>query len=432
MDHILENMKLFNTSSKRLVLFAQTVRLATLQSEYGWKLLTLGFNMFMNKTRITEEEMKDVIGKLPGPTNGTQFQEVINSMIVYDLLMFNGTSEYDSWMRMEWQRFTIMSIPGFSREVQSLLYNAGKLKPLDDWYVVQLTELIMMKLTMLSLNASSAKDIDTLLSSNLDVGVTPEFLKAQKDFLKKNKVSPKILEGVYYSDLSSKMFSSLIYVNDSYGSCVEPAENLPHISPKNVNNTEALAKDVDAIIDKVKESNNTNIGEICLKELFLLKLLTMSNYDEVEVAWRDITVMKWANMSDMEGAAGAAFAPNTYLALRLYILLNESTILELVEQELKLFVQTDNVTKQAEEAMHEKLIKVAESGTIQASEFDSMYSSPMPAANRRAMSARDEIVEPITTEKVSTVETTHGSPQGVAATSTVDAGDATAGTPASQ
>ncbi|KAL3194042.1 hypothetical protein MRX96_001949 [Rhipicephalus microplus] len=158
----------------------QAVRFGTLKSEYGWKLLTLGFNMFSNKTHITEGEMKAVINKLPGFANGTQFQAVMNSMIVYDLLILNGTSDYDSWMKLEWQRFTITLVPSFSRKVQSLLSMSGSLKLIGEWYIVQLSELIMMKLTMLSLNASYTKDIDALLSKNPDVGVTPQFIESQK------------------------------------------------------------------------------------------------------------------------------------------------------------------------------------------------------------------------------------------------------------
>ncbi|KAH7972842.1 hypothetical protein HPB52_017919 [Rhipicephalus sanguineus] len=169
----------------------KTVSLATSQSEHGWKLLTLGFNMFSKKTHITEKEMIDVIAKLPGPTFGIHFQETINSMIVYDLVMFNGTSDYEAWMRMQWRRFTIIAAPAFSQEVQNQLSIAESLKPMDDLYVVQLDQLIIMKLSMLSLNASYSADIDALLSKNLDVGVTSEFLKEQKDFLSKNNVSAK-------------------------------------------------------------------------------------------------------------------------------------------------------------------------------------------------------------------------------------------------
>ncbi|KAL1484134.1 hypothetical protein MTO96_011705 [Rhipicephalus appendiculatus] len=158
---ISENMKLFNSSSKRLVLFAQAVSLGTQQSEYGWKLLTLGFDMFRNKTHITEKEMKDVIGTLPGPTYGIQFQMVINSIIVYDLLIFNGTNDYDSWRSMVWQRLTIMAVSIVSRKIQSQLSTAGLLKTINDWYVTQLTELIMLRLIMMSDTYSS----DTVVSS---------------------------------------------------------------------------------------------------------------------------------------------------------------------------------------------------------------------------------------------------------------------------
>ncbi|XP_075723959.1 uncharacterized protein LOC142766032 [Rhipicephalus microplus] len=429
---IYENMILFNTTSRRLSLFAQAVRFGTLKSEYGWKLLTLGFNMFSNKTHIMEGEMKAVINKLPGFANGTQFQAVMNSMIVYDLLILNGTSDYDSWMKLEWQRFTITLVPSFSRKVQSLLSMSGSLKLIGEWYIVQLSELIMMKLTMLSLNASYTKDIDALLSKNPDVGVTPQFIESQKDFLKNSGVSLKILQSVYDSDLSSKMFSSLIYVNNSDGSCVEPAKNIPPISLTNMNNTEALAEDVDAILYRVEEISNTQIGDICTKELFLLKLLTMTPYDEAEVAWRDIIVMKWTNMTDMEGAAREAFSPATEVALRLYTGLNESAVNNLIKKELKSFVPTDNVTEQAEAAMHDKLINVTKNFPFQARNVYSMNTYPMQAAGPTEMSIQGEIVDSVTTGKFSTGDIIGGSQQGLAATSTVDAIDDSTGTPASQ
>lgn len=447
MKELFESIRLFGTTSKRLVLFAQTVSLGTSQSEYGWKLLTLGFNMFSNKTHITEKEMIDVIAKLPGPTLGIQFQETINSMIVYDLVTFNGTSDYEAWMRMEWRRFTIVAAPAFSQEVQNHLSIAGSLNPMDDLYAMQLEQLIMMKLSTLSLNASYSEEIDALLSKNLTVGVTPEFLKDQKDFLSKNNVSAKILEDVYYKGLIDTTLSSLIYVNNSNGTCVEASSNLQHITPKNANNTEALAKEVDAIIDKVKEMNSTNIGEMCVKELFFLKLLTMANYEEREVVWRDIIVMKWANMSDMEGGTGETFSQETVLLLKDYIHTKGSSIVNSLQEQITLFVQKHNLTEEAEAAMHEKLIKAVRnstsemrknhysdtvvlfptsedsgenySGTGQPSgpgahrvlivpdgddgDNSSQYTAEtMPAAEQTKMSAHDGIAETMTTEKVTT------------------------------
>lgn len=478
MNELFENIKLFGTTSKRLVLFAQTVSLATSQSEHGWKLLTLGFNMFSKKTHITEKEMIDVIAKLPGPTFGIHFQETINSMIVYDLVMFNGTSEYEAWMRMQWRRFTIIAAPAFSQEVQNQLSTAGSLKPMDDLYVVQLDQLIMMKLSMLSLNASYSEDIDALLSKNLDAGVTPEFLKDQKDFLGKNNVSAKILEDVYYNDLIATTLSSLIYVNNLNGTCAEASGNLQHISPKNANNTEVLAQEVDAIIDKVKEMNITNIGDMCIKELFFLKLLTMANYQEHEVVWRDIIVMKWANMSDMEGDTGETFSQETVLVLKDYIHTKESFVVNSLQEQIKSFVQKDNLTEEAEAAMREKLIKALKNGNSQLrknhssdtvvlfpesedseenhsdrgqqsgpgahpvvivpegddSDNSSQYTAAtIPAAEQTKMSAEDEIAETMTTEKVTTVVIkTVGSLQDIAARSIVSIDDATAGTPPSQ
>ncbi|KAL1484135.1 hypothetical protein MTO96_011706 [Rhipicephalus appendiculatus] len=380
LNKIYENMKLFNSSSKRLLLFAQVVSLGTQQSEYGWKLLTLGFDMFRNKTHITEKEMKDVIGRLPGPTYEIAFQVVINSMIVYDLLIFNGTSDYDSWMSMEFHRLIILAVPVVSRKIQSQLCTAGLLKTIDDWYVMQLSELIMLRLIMVSMNASYGQDVDALLSNSLDVGVTPEFLKAQKDFMNKNRVSAKVLEDAYRNVSDATWLWSLYYANNSNGSCFEPAQNLPHLSPKNANNTEALAKEVDAIIDKMKETDSTKIGERCIKEMFFLKLLTMTYYDKSDVLWRDISVMKWANMSDTESATTETFSNTTNLILRVYSQMTASSMIENAQKQTKSFVWQDNVTKQAEAAVHEKLVKAVKNGTSQMSNkysSDTVVSSPM-------------------------------------------------------
>ncbi|KAH6925297.1 hypothetical protein HPB50_003388 [Hyalomma asiaticum] len=240
---LLENIRMFGTSSRRPLLFAETVSLSTAESEFGWQLLTLGFKMLRNETHITEEQMKNVVHKLPVSTHSIKLQEVLNLMIIQGLVALNGSADYEKWMVMELQRFTIATVPIVSRDVQSLLIADHAQTLMDAWYSMQLEQLIMLKLTMLGWNASHEKEIEKLLSGKLDVGVTSQSLKTLKKFLSENHVSNDNLRYAYLNELlPNATISSLLYVNNSNGSCTALGEHLQTLSIKDANNTEALPR----------------------------------------------------------------------------------------------------------------------------------------------------------------------------------------------
>nr|XP_054928348.1 uncharacterized protein LOC129385603 [Dermacentor andersoni] len=374
-DELIENRKAFGNVSNRLVLFAETVRLGTMQSEFGWKLLTKGFNLFSNKSHITEEEMKDFVAKLPPPMLGSAFQDTMNSMIIYDLIAFNGSGDYNKWVEMERQRLPIGAARNMSRSVQSRLATAQSLKPMEDWYVRKLDELINMKLSILILNASYDKDIAGLLSKKLNVDVTPESLETQKNFLSKNRLSARLLGAVYSNELWAAMILNLISLNDPNGTSPECAKDLPRLNPKDANNTEALAKEVDAIISKLKDTNSTIMKEKCMKELFFLKLLTLAENTAHERVWRDVTVIKWTNFSGTEAAEGATFSPQTVSLLRGFVHASDLSVFHSLVQQIRNFVQKPDMAKSAESVVRSKFLNALRNAPSQMRETKSRESS---------------------------------------------------------
>lgn len=357
MNELIANRKAFGNYSNRLVLFAETVRLGTTQSEFGWKLLTIGFKLFSNSSHITEEEMKDFVRKLPEPMPGSTFQDTMNSMIIYDLIAFNGSGDYNKWNEIERRRLPIGAARNMSRVVQSRLASARSLKAMVDLYVMHLGELIIMKLSILSLNTSYDKDVEGLLSKKLNVDVTPESLAMQKDFLSKNHVSAKVLGDVYSKELWDAMLLNLISLNDAKGTSSECTKDLPLLSSKNANNTEAMAKEVDAIINKLKDTNNTIKKEKCVKEVFFLKLLTLAKNTEHEIVWRDVIVMKWANLSGTEAAEGATFSPQTISVLRGFVHASDLSIFNSLVQQIRIPIQKPDMDKSSDSAVRSKLLK---------------------------------------------------------------------------
>ncbi|XP_075555240.1 uncharacterized protein LOC142587833 [Dermacentor variabilis] len=373
-NELIQNRKAFGKASNRLVLFAETVRLGTMRSEFGWKLLTKGFKLFSNKSHITEEEMKDFVAKLPPPMLGSTFQDTMNAMIIYDLIAFNGSGDYNKWAEMERQRLPIGAARTMSRIVQSRLATAKSLKPMEDWYVRRLGELINMKLSILILNASYDKDIAGLLSKKLSVDVTPESLETQKNFLTKNRLSAKLLEDVYSNELWDAMLLNLISLNDPKGTSPECAKYLPRLSLRDANNTEYLVKEVDEIISKLKGTNST-IREKCMKELLFLKLLTLAKNTEQETVWRDVIVIKWTNLSGTEAAEGATFSPQTISVLRGFVHASDLSIFYSLVQQIRNFVHKRDMVKSADSVVRTKFLNAVRNAPSQMRETKSSESS---------------------------------------------------------
>lgn len=358
---LLENIRMFGASSKRPLLFAETASLSTAESEFGWQLLTLGFKMLRNQTHITEEQMKNVVHKLPVSAHSIKMQEVLNLMIIQDLVALNGSIDYEKWMVMELQRFTIAAVPIVSRDVQAWLVADHSQTLMDTWYSMQLEQLIMLKLTMLGLNASYETEIEKLLSGKLDVGVTSDSLKTLKKFLSENHVSNDNLRYAYLNEmLPNATMSSLLYVNNSNGSGTVRGEHLQTLSIKDANNTEALTKKVDAVTGKMKGMNDTNIENMCAKELFFLMLLTMGQKEEPEEILKDIIIMKWSNLTEVEAATRLTLSPQTVKLLSGFIHMGQLSIVEFLLGQIEVLGLKQIIDNKAEveKRMRNKLLEV--------------------------------------------------------------------------
>ncbi|KAK8769256.1 hypothetical protein V5799_014279 [Amblyomma americanum] len=320
LTELVMNRNVLGMSPMRLVLFAETARLSNLPIEDRWDVLTMGFKLFSNESRVTEKHIKDIVGKFPEPALNTTFHDVMNSMIVVDLIFFNRSGDYYTWLKLKDLQPPISASLAKSRRVQRRLKRSPSIcEAVHARYDSDLKVLILLKLTILNINGSYSNETDSLLSRNLTEGITADMVKDTLDTVRKENVSSGAISLEYSKQLNTMITACVSFLHDPRGASAEWAKGLARFDSRPINESKTLGLEVDKIMNKIKELNLSHATQRAMHELVFLKLLTLTNSSIFEAPWRDLLVTKWSNDSGKEAAKATSFSPLTVSLLHGFV-----------------------------------------------------------------------------------------------------------------